>query len=435
MSDGQVPGPGLPVQWARLHALSPLLRSARAIVALSTVLGTRQLTPGTHADPWVDLVVLAVAVVAGTISWLVTRWRIHGAELQVETGLIRRQSVRVPLRRLQAVDVVRPLLARMLGMAEVRLVVAGQGSSHARLAYLTESRAIEVRAQLLALAHGLEGDTPEPAARPLLHVPPRRLVMAHLLAPGPLLLLALVVAAPTLVVTAPTVAVALSSSAFALGLGLALSLTREIGAEWDFTVAEAPDGLRITAGLLQTRSETIPYGRVQAVRWVEPLLWRPRGWVRLEIDVARRHDRDRVENEGAATTRALLPVGSREAAVGLLARVLPAAVVTPPEKSRAPRRARWRAPFSRHNLSAWYDDRYVVCGTGRLRRAFVVVPLGKIQSLRWSQGPVSRRLGLASVHADTAGHRFPGSAVFRDAAEAAQWMRTLPDLARAARNL
>jgi putative membrane protein len=424
----------LPSQWARLHALSPLLRSARGLAALATVLGSRQLAPGQHQSAWFDLVALGVATVAGVVSWLVTRWRIHGAELQIETGFVRRQSVRVPLRRIQAVDVVRPLLARMLGLAEVRLVVAGQGSSHARLAYLTEERASEVRASLLALAHGLHADTPEPAARPLMHVPPRRLVVANLLTPGPLILILAVLATFTVLVADPAVGAALFGSTAAIALGLALSIARQVGAEWDFTLAEAPDGLRLTSGLLQTRAETIPYGRAQAVRWVEPLLWRPRGWVRLEIDVARRHDRDRPGNEAAATTRALLPVGTRDDARALLARVLPGVTLTPPPDCKAPRRAWLRAPLSHHNLRAWYDDKYVVCMTGRLRRSAVVVPLEKVQSLRWDQGPLSRRLRLASVYADTAGRRFPAVARYRDIGDAATWVVVLPDAARAARS-
>jgi putative membrane protein len=405
----------------------------RAVVALATVLGSRQLAPGQHQSAWFDLVALAVAVVAGVISWLVTRWRIAGAELQIETGFIRRQSLRVPLRRIQAVDVVRPLLARMLGLAEVRLVVAGQGSSHARLAYLTEERAIQVRASLLAVAHGLHADTPEPAARPLMHVPPRRLVVAHLLTPGPLILILAVLATITVLVANPTVGAALFGSTAAVGVGLGLAIARQIGSEWDFTLAEAPDGLRLTSGLLQTRAETIPYGRAQAVRWVEPLLWRPAGWVRLEIDVARRRDRDRTENESAASTRALLPVGSRDDARALLARVLPGLTITPPPDSRAPRRGWIRAPFLHHNLRAWYDDNYVVCMTGRLRRSVVVVPLEKVQSLRWTQGPVSRWLRVASVDADTAGRRFPAKARYRDVGEAAAWIVALPDVARGAR--
>jgi putative membrane protein len=416
-----------------LHKLSPLLRSARALVAVATVVGSRQLVPGQHTSAWVDLIVVALAAVAGTISWLVTRWRIHDGELQIETGWIRRESVRVPLTRLQAVDVVRPLLARMLGLAEVRLVVAGQGSGRTKLAYLTEERAAEVRARLLALAHGHAGDTPEPAERPVLSVPSTRLVAANLLAPGPLLVLAVLVGSLVLVVTDPTVAAALAGSAIALGVALGLATAHRIGAEWDFTVAEAPDGLRLRSGLLQTRAETIPHGRAQAVRWVEPLLWRPAGWVRVEIDVARRRDRDRVENEAGSVNRALFPVGGADEARWLLSRVLPGVSLTAPPGSRAPRRAWWRAPFTWHNLHAWYDDDYVMCATGRLRRTIVVVPMEKVQSLRWSQGPLSRALRVASVHADTAGRRFPAAAKFREAAEARQFMLALPDLAREAR--
>jgi putative membrane protein len=425
--------PVLPTEWARLHKLSPVLRSARAVVALATVVGSRQIAPGQHANAWLDLVIVGVAAIAAVISWLVTRWRIHNGELQIETGFIRRQSLRVPLTRLQAVDIVRPLLARMLGLAEVRIVVAGQGSGRTRLAYLTEERAAEVRGRLLALAHGLESDTPPPAERPILSVPPRRLIAANLLAPGPLLLGGLVVGALSLVVVSPTAAIALTSSAFAIGIALLLATAQKIGAEWDFHVAEAPDGLRLRSGLLQTRAETIPYGRAQAVRWVEPLLWRPSGWVRLEIDVARRRDRDRAEHESGSNSRALLPVGTAADATWLLSRVLPGVSTTPPPGTRVPVRALWRAPLMWHNLHAWYDDNYVVCVTGRLRRSIVVVPLAKIQSLRWSQGPISRTLRLATVHADTAGRRFPGAAPYRDARAAESWMQALPDLARAAR--
>jgi putative membrane protein len=425
---------GLPSEWTRLHKLSPLLRSSRAMVALFTVLGTRQLTPGTHDDLWVDIVVLGVAAAAATVSWLVTRWRIHDGELQIETGLVRRQSLRVPLTRLQAVDVVRPLLARMLGLAEVRLVVAGRGSTHTRLAYLTEERAAEVRAQLLAVAHGLEADTPEPAERPVLAVPGGRIVAAHLLAPGPLLVVAVLALTVTVFTADPTAAAGLAGATVAFAFVLAVTTAHRIGAEWEFTLAEAPDGLRLRAGLLQHRAETIPLARVQAIRRVEPLLWRATRWVRLEVDVARAHDRDPTENEAATVNRALLPVGAAVDADRLLGLVFPGGAAGAPPSTLAPRRARWRAPLLRHNLHAWYDDTYVVCGGGRFRRTVVVVPLEKVQSIRWSQGPLSRRLGLASVHVDTAGRHFTGSALFRDSADAARWMAELPPLARVRRD-
>ena len=57
-------------------------------------------------------------------------------------------------------------------------------------------------------------------------------------------------------------------------------------AEYDWTVGESPDGLRLDHGLLDRAHETVPPGRVQTVRIVEPLLWRRRGWVRVELEIA-----------------------------------------------------------------------------------------------------------------------------------------------------
>jgi putative membrane protein len=432
------PTQGLPTEWMRLHPLSPVVRGARLLFALAIVVLPRQFTPGHRSQPWVDIIALFVALAAGIVSWLVTRWRIHNGELQVETGLIRRDSVRVPLTRLQAVDIVRPFAGRVLGLAEVRVVVAGHGSSTARLTYVTDEQATLIRARLLALAHGLAVDTPAPAEAPVLAVSGGRIAASQALG-APAVIVALVLA--VVVVLAALAPAAATASAVSFGFAVCFVVVsgavRRASAEWEFRLSAAPDGLRLSAGLLQTRAETIPFGRVQAVRWVQPVLWRMFGWVRLEVDLARRHGRDRASRETAATTRALLPVGSPAEAARLLALVLPGASVTlPPQvlaSARAPRRARWRAPFARHFLRAWHDDHYMVCGSGRLRPELVVVPLQKAQSIRWSQGPVQRWLNLADVFVDSAGVHFPGRARMRDAAEAQQWAGLLPDIARSAR--
>jgi putative membrane protein len=422
----------LPGEWARLHPLSPVVRAGRGLVGVAAVVALN--SANNHQPPWVDLGIVVLVALIGLVSWLVTRWRIHGSELQIDTGLLRRQSVRVPLTRLQGVDVVRPLLARMVGVAEVRLVLAGHDSGRARLAYLGEERAVKVRAQLLALAHGLADDTPEPAERPVLSVDAPRIVAANLLRLRVVIGIGLVVALIVLTIIRPDMARATFSSLLPIFAATLLVTGRQILSEWGFAVAEAPDGLRIRGGLLQTRAETIPYGRVQAVRWIEPLWWRPFGWVRLEVDVARRRDRDRSERETGSATRALLPVGSREEARWLLGRVLPGSVAELPVSRQAPSRARWRAPLSRQYLRCGGDAAYLTCTTGRVRPSTVVVPLEKVQSVRWSQGPVSRRLKLASVAVDTAGSRFTGEARFRDEREAQAILTSLPDQARAARS-
>jgi putative membrane protein len=171
----------------------------------------------------------------------------------------------------------------------------------------------------------------------------------------------------------------------------------------------------------------IPHGRVQAVRMVEPILWRPWGWARLEVDLAGQQRRKGENRSEGKQLRAVLPVGPRAEALALLEHVLPGAraPVDP-----APARARWKSPLRFHNLAVARTDELVATRTGRLARVTVWVPLAKAQSFRWSQGPVQRRLRLADVFVDTAGRRLGAAFRDRDVDEA---RRELDELAAAAR--
>jgi putative membrane protein len=115
--------------------------------------------------------------------------------------------------------------------------------------------------------------------------------------------------------------------------------------------------------------------------------------------------------------------------MGLLARVMPPL----PASTRPPRRARVKSPFRYHFLGAGFDSRCAITQSGRVRRATDVVPLSKVQSIRWMEGPVQRRLRLATVHLDTAGRNVHAVLRDRDAAEAQMLMSRLPDLCRTAR--
>jgi putative membrane protein len=89
--------------------------------------------------------------------------------------------------------------------------------------------------------------------------------------------------------------------------------------------------------------------------------------------------------------------------------------------------------LSWHYLAAWYDGTYLGARTGRVTPTTMLVPLAKVQSLRLTQGPWSRRLRLASLAGDTAGHHWRADLLFRDAGEVEALLARLADLARAAR--
>ncbi len=428
--------------WRRLHPLSPIVRFGRVLIGvLGVAVASFAEQPGLQHDRGlpISLIVyvglLVLGGVGGVISWLVTRWRIADGNLQIETGFIRRQSLRIPLTRIQAVDVISPLSARLLGVAEVRVVSAGRGAEHGRLAYLTAAQAPVVRARLLALAHGLEVGTPEPAALPLLHVQnglllPALLMRSHVLAP---ILIAIAVVAG--VAAAPVIAPGALGSVVTVLFVSALTVARAFNEDFDFAISEAGDGVRLDRGLLQRRHETIPYGRIQAVRVVEPLFWRAFGWARLEVDVARQSVSREADRDAQQVARTLIPVASRDQALWLLARVMPDAHPNPPPDAGPPARARLKAPLSFHFLAAWFGQRYVYARTGRVQLSTIIVPLVKVQSVRLKSGPVQRFFHVATVDVDTAGRRWQASARCRDETEAAEMMRHISERARMSRRV
>jgi putative membrane protein len=214
-------------------------------------------------------------------------------------------------------------------------------------------------------------------------------------------------------------------------VGVIAAPVRSILGDWDFTIATAHDGLRIRRGALETRSQTVPNGRVQALGVQWPLLWRFKGWVRARIDVA---GVGAERGEDALRQGTLLPVATVDTARSLVSDVLPGFDLTAVAVRTVPRRARWLAPLRARVLGYTVTDTALVTQDGLFTRSLVVVPFARIQSVRLRQGPLQRWLGLASVHADTAGRSLSAVAEHRDLAEAHRLADQLSGRARSARD-
>jgi putative membrane protein len=423
---------GLGGDWQRLHPLSPLVRAGRGVVAIALLLILPALGSGRGSlgNDLGHLAVLLVLFAVGVVSWLVTRWRVEGGVLRVESGVFRRTSERFPLSQIQAIDTVRPGLARVFGLAELRIRLASGSGQAGRLAYLTSAEADALRARLLALSHGVDEQTPAPPEQALLTVPPARLFASILLTGTGLMLELAIAVLVVLAVVAPAAAAAVISTGVLILFGLVIGVFRRFNGDYRLTVADAPDGLRLRSGLVETSAETIPRGRIQAIRMVEPLAWRPWGWCRLEVDVASQKSKGRQDRNESKSARALLPVGSRAQATLLLERVFPE---LPQKRLPPPARARWKSPLRFRFLSWGSNARYAVTTSGRLRRVTDWVPLAKVQSIRLVEGPVQRRLRLSSIHLDTAGRKVHAVLRDREGTEARALLAELPDRCRHAR--
>lgn len=431
----------------RLHPLTPLLKSWVVVAAgvgyLSSqftglvegrLFGSSFSGSGDDGPPISILgiafvVALLGALAYGYLYWRFTKYGIVGNVLQVQTGVLFRQNRQVKLDRLQAVDIVRPLVARLVGLAELRLEVAGGGSSEAPLAFLSLPGARQLRAELLARAAGLDAETPEAPERPLVRVPTGQLALGSLLSGTTV---ALVVVGIGLAAAAAITGTAALLVPFAPAvIGLVLATTRQFVTNYGFTVAEAPDGLRITKGLLDTRAQTVPPGRVQAVRVSQPLLWRALDLVRIDVNVAGYAADSQTETE---KTSVLLPVGSRAVAYEvLLARVLPGVRAGELDLVPASRRAARLRPIGWRYLAAGATSLVFASRRGWIRRELMLMPHAKPQSMRITQGPLQCRLGLANVGLDSTKGPVVVLALHRDAGEARAILDREVALERAAR--
>ncbi len=431
---GPIPTGNAPVEvrWRRLHPLSPVVRAGRALAVLVVFAATDLSSHhgASNTSLLVEAGLIALLVVGSVVAWLVTRWRIEDGVLRIESGLIRRTSRRFPADQIQAVDTVRPATARIFGLAEVRLRMAASTGTSGRLSYLSDVDAEAVRARMLALAHGVADHTPPPPERVLFTIGSGRLVASILLSGLGLILELVIVGLIVLTAVEPAALGATISGGATAFLGLGTNVFRRLNSEYEMTVAEASDGIRLRSGLLQTTSETIPRGRVQAVRLVEPLMWRPFGWCRLEVDVAGKQRASRENKSESGNLRAVLPVGSRDQAEWLLHWILPG---VPRPGLEPPARVRWKSPLRYRHLSWGHNQTYAVTTSGRVRLITNWVPLAKVQSIRRVEGPAQRFLHLATIHLDTAGRNVHALARDRDQLESAQLIAELPVACKLAR--
>jgi putative membrane protein len=432
--------------YKRLSPLTPLVRSFIFVVA---VVGTSwdDLVRGDVGPVgWVLLGLLFAGALYGTASWLRTKYWIDGAELRVDTGVISRQSRRIRVDRLQGVDIVQPFVARIFGLAELKMDVAGGGSREGSLAFLRLQEAHALRETLLArrdavreagAAPGVTREAgPEPAHDAALA--PER-VIARL--DAGMLLVSLLLSAETLgfVVSAVAFGVVFAvvggfggaAGILPVVLGFAVAQARKLSAFYGFTVAQSASGLQVRRGLLERSAQTIALTRVQGVVIAEPWLWRRLGWARLDVSVA---GYGASGGDGGPSVSTVMPVAQRGSVVLLARHLLQGPDPDGLPLVGVPDRARWVAPVRRRGLSVAVGEHLVISREGRLTRRTHAVPHARVQSLRLSQGPWQRRLGLADLLVDSPPGPVKLRARHRDAAEARRLLETERVLAARHRN-
>ncbi len=480
-----------PRDWKRMHPISPLLGGWPVIGVVASVLLYNYAPNWTGVDEWaVDiaqrltsslawfslgaLAILTITIGFAYLQWRVNMYRLGDEAVYQRKGILFRQQMQARLDRLQAVDVVQPVLARIFGFAVLRIEVAGGENSVIALEYLRLGEAEAVRNELLALSAGVKrakaagldatvddvaqqlaaegapppsevddaqvddaqsghaevdaahagaahvdngstvGDTATPAApeREIYSVPLGRLVMSVVLSGPFIFLVTLPIVMGVAVLLLPIDTEDIVTAVVGAGLftvipaiaGMAGFFWTRFNTGFGFKAALSPDGIRLRHGALETRRQTVPPGRVQAIRFHQTLLWRGKDWWRVTINVAGYQD-----NQEAVST--LLPVGTRQDALTALWLVLPDLGDPDPAGTvstalsgvgeahgftSSPKRARLFDPLQWRHRGVRATERALLMRRGRFVRELFVVPHERTQSLQVEQGPWDQQRGLAT---------------------------------------
>lgn len=416
-----------PDLWHRVHPVSPLVRGWVAVVAVLFIFGRNSLetmfssgfgdaSSGEGGAP----IVLVLAVVAASVvifgvsfflQWRFTRYQVTDEHVHINSGVIFRQQRRARIDRVQAIDVVQPLVARAFGLAELKFEVADGGKSAMKLSFLKLGEAKRLRAAILARAAGVVIDPQSPEQiqeapeTPVLALKPARIIGAAIFSSTTVF--ALLFIAATIVAGVWSGSPGVLAAAIPMFIVIGASYWKSITGDFNFRVAVSPDGVRLHYGMLETRAQTIPPGRVQAVGISQGPIWRPFGWYRVHVNVAG-YGSDHSDN-GSRTV--LLPAGTLDEVMAVLGLVFPDPGVNNPFEVFAaglqgpgnaqgfvhsPRSARWIDPLAWRYNAFRATDTALLCRHGIFFRRLQVVPHERTQSLVLAQGPLMAALGLVN---------------------------------------
>ena len=348
---------------------------------------------------WLLPMIVGFLVVGGLGYWASWRkrffWINEKGELEVRSGIFFRRSRQLRISRLQSVDILRPPVARLLGYSSLKVEVAGSGDSRVILSYLSVGKAQELRSEILNVAKDERTFTKSSDRENhwQWRVPNGRLVAS-------------------LVLTASTFFViigAVASAVFALverGSGL-VALVLAVGGSaislagitslFNFSVGKDERGIAISHGLFTTAHYTVSPIRIQAICLVQPIAWRLFGWYQIAINVAG------TDQSGKKSgPRFLIPVVHESALPELFCELLPSwNLETENEWLASATTSRWRFPWQATRLAVSVTPDLFVVRSGALTRRLSAAPHERIQSIRITQGPWERRLGISSLHADS----------------------------------
>lgn len=254
---------------------------------------------------------IALTFFSGIGSWYRFRFRVFEGELQIKKGIFIRKNIYMSKERIQVIDVTEGLVQRIFGLVKVEVKTAGGGTESATISAITFEEAEELKKELRSKSTATDDEnTAQEQSDEFVEeefldewkITTKELVMAAFTS-GNFGLIASILGAlsgqmdavindqsieyvkdvlpglnnVTLIITI-VIAILIISWTFSF-LGVIFSYS-------DFSVKKTEKELLIRSGLIERKHITIPFDRIQAVRFIEGILRQPLGCGMLYVESA-----------------------------------------------------------------------------------------------------------------------------------------------------
>ena len=300
---------------------------------------------------WFFALAIVIPAFLGIGRWLRFRYQFEGSTLKVEEGLLVQKKITIPKNRVQSIDVSAGLVQRLFGLVSVKIQTAGNEEAAVDLNAVTKEEADRVMSILSQEFAGLDEQHIPPEPEPSFSLSFDQLLAAGLSSGKIGLLLSLVgivfsqidtmIEVEDLLYRLEQLLPALAQSTFllvfsAILLAWIFSVLGTIVSYYGFVLIKKEQELVVRYGLLKKKQVSVPYNRIQAIRFSEGLLRQPFGYGALFVESAGQGD------EKQQSSCIIAPYIHRDEVNRVLADVLPEFCVEGVEWQTVPERAHLR---------------------------------------------------------------------------------------------
>lgn len=257
----------------------------------------------------------AVALIGGLFGWWVFRYRVHQDELQIEKGVFVKNKIYMSKDRIQVIDITEGLLQRMFGLVQLEVKTAGGGTESATISAITREEAENLRTELRKKHTGDQDHPDQKGEQPNRQAGDKeeeilaswklskRDLVAAAFTSGNFGLIASILGAISgqldefineesieyMYEMLPGYSNVTMIVAVVLGIILiswTLSFLGVIFNYSDFKLEKTTKELIISTGLIERKHITVPFDRIQAVRFVEGIFRQPLGYGMMYLESA-----------------------------------------------------------------------------------------------------------------------------------------------------